>query len=257
MTYYHNIEDISNNIDSYLCACCENKLHIPFQQFNCSCGDTHLFNYSCICYKFNEIYNNKCLKINCDGYLNYNDIFQYIRNDQLIDMINQYYSEYVWLYESRRPGFYWIYNTYISNILYNKYNNIYNLNKTYNINCDIYKQYLIKSYNFSDYILDNILTYLNICNKCKKNNNFVRIKCMCNNKKKCTKKQCNGICDAMQIFDINFINTDDMTINFNNMTQKNKHNSNIRNIHLMHKNELIDNINIIQGVSSLIRDKNS
>jgi hypothetical protein len=61
----------------------------------------------------------------------------------------------------------------------------------------------------------------------------------------------------MQIFDINFINTDDMTINFNNMTQKNKHNSNIRNIHLMRKNELIDNINIIQGVSSLIRDKNS
>jgi hypothetical protein len=80
---------------------------------------------------------------------------------------------------------------------------------------------------------------------------------MCNNKKKCTKKQCNGICDAMQIFDINFINKDDMTINFNNMTQKNKHNANIRNIHLMRKNKLIDNLNIIQGVSSLIRDKNS
>lgn len=261
--YYTDFDSISNNITLYKCDCCNNELHIPYQKLQCSCGDEHLFNYMCIrekinCSKYCDSSVLKCIKPNCNGCIQQNNIYDYISNDNLIDLINKYFSDYVWLYESRCVNLYWIYNTNFSNITNNKYYDVYHNNKTCNINCDIYKRYLLSLHNISDYMLYNIFTYMNICEKCyKQHKQFIKIECLCNNKKKCTKKQCNGVCKKLQTFNIEYNDTSDLIVDFNDMTQKNKYNLNKRIIKKIHKNELINNLQIIQGISSLQRDKNS
>jgi len=172
----------------------------------------------------------------------------------LIELINKYYDNYVWLYEARTVNRFWVYNLNFSKTIENKYN-IYHNNKCQNINCEIYKQYILSLYNVSDNILSTIFKYFEICDLCMKQNKYIKLGCLCQDKKKCTKTQCDGLCKQLQTFKLKFLDND-LIVDLNKKTQSNTNNYGFqRNIKRINKNDLINDLSCIQGISSLKRDK--
>tara|TARA_Y100000389_G_scaffold127164_1_gene124510 strand:+ start:2013 stop:2807 length:795 start_codon:yes stop_codon:yes gene_type:complete len=253
---YTNDELIINNIGDYVCDCCGNKLTLPYLKYKCGCDEYNLFNYSCVFDKFqfsiHSDYNFKCIKPNCTNTIHIDGIYNYfIETDELIYIINKCFDEFIWLYESRTINKYWIYSLNDSKTIEKKYllsvNNIHN-----NINCEYYKLCLLSLYNVSDNILNNVYSYLNLCKKCLEKKIYTNVMCVCNNNKKCNKQSCDSKCKILNKIFIELSNKK-MSIDFDNNKQQVEDNYYFRNIKRVSKQELIDDINKIQGICSLKR----
>ena len=146
------------------------------------------------------------------------------------------------------------YNLNYSKTIENKYN-IHHNNKYQNINCETYKRYILSDTLYNGNILSTIFKYFKICDLCMKQNKYIKLGCLCQDKKKCTKTQCDGLCKRLQTFKLKFLDNN-LIVNLSKKTQSNTNNYGFkRNIKRINKNDLINDLSYTQRTLSLKRDK--